>query len=90
MKTANANAPAQAQTGACRILSNERPPSRTVEGEVMNGTPQGTSFQGRPVLVLAGGCEYMISLASNLFPRRVSLGATPGARPQSTADDAVL
>jgi hypothetical protein len=33
----------------------------------MNGTPQGTSFQGRPVLVLAGGCEYMISLGAIFF-----------------------
>jgi hypothetical protein len=33
----------------------------------MNGTPQVTSFQGRPVLVLAGGCEYMISLGAIFF-----------------------
>ena len=33
----------------------------------MNGTPRGTSFQGRPVLVLAGGCEYMISLGAIFF-----------------------
>jgi hypothetical protein len=33
----------------------------------MNGTPQVTSFQGRPVLVLAGGREYMISLGAIFF-----------------------
>src|SRR3954470_20017372 len=77
------------------ILSNERPPSRTVAAEVKNGTSQvGTSFQARPVLVLAGGCEYMISPAEIFFRGAYPSGHTgprvrrqpPGRRPPSRCD----
>ena len=60
----------------------------------MNGTPQGTSFQGRPVLVLAGGCEYMISLGAIFFRGAYLSGHTgrasavnrPRRRPQNRCD----
>jgi hypothetical protein len=60
----------------------------------MNGTPQGTSFQGRPVLVLAGGCEYMISLGAIFFRGAYLSGHTgrasavnrPRRRPPSRCD----
>ena len=60
----------------------------------MNGTPQGTSFQGRPVLVLAGGCEYVISLGAIFFRGAYLSGHTgrasavnrPRRRPPSRCD----